>query len=62
MDGDQRKVKGERSSDHKDHADKLEASQIFREYWQACQSHNEYKGKKAAFLQEQRAWKKYHRT
>lgn len=45
-----------KSSTHKDAADKLEASNIFREVWVRCKEHKGYQRRKAAFLEEQKEW------
>jgi hypothetical protein len=50
----------EKSGTHKDHEEKLEASNIFREYWVRCKEHEGYLEKKQAFLEEQKAWDKEH--
>lgn len=40
----------------------LEASNIFRRHWLRCKEHGEYVEKKAAFLEDQRAWDKEYKT
>ncbi|KAI9797435.1 MAG: hypothetical protein M1833_005475 [Piccolia ochrophora] len=45
-----------RSSSHKDHADKLEASEIFRAKWNDCRSHDGYLRLKDQFLEEQKQY------
>jgi hypothetical protein len=52
----------EKSSGHKDAADKLEASNIFREFWSRCREHQGYLDKKEQFLAEQKAWDKEQKT
>ncbi|KIV99224.1 uncharacterized protein PV09_09088 [Verruconis gallopava] len=50
----------EKSRTHKDHKDKLEASNIFKAYWIKCKEHEGYLRKKEAFLKEQKAWDREH--
>jgi hypothetical protein len=45
-----------KSLGHKDHKEKLEASNIFREVWEKCREHEGYQRKKAEFLKEQKEW------
>ncbi len=51
-----------KSSAHKDAADKLEASNIFREVWVKCKEHKGYQRRKAAFLEEQKEWNRTQRA
>ncbi|KAL8698890.1 MAG: hypothetical protein Q9224_001644 [Gallowayella concinna] len=48
----------EKSTGHKDMREKAEASQVFREVWERCKTHEPYLMKKEAFQAEQKAWKK----
>jgi hypothetical protein len=50
-----------KSSTHKDAAEKLEASEVFREVWIRCRSHEGYLRRKEEFLKEQREWDKRHK-
>ena len=50
------KVLLDKSNDHKDMADKQEASSIFRGMWDQCRNHKGYQRKKKEFLEEQRKW------
>lgn len=52
----------EKSNKHKDYAEKLEASKIFREYWLKCKEHEGYLEKKKVFLAEQKEWDKEHKS
>lgn len=51
----------EKSEGHVDHDDKLEASNIFREYWEKCKEHEGYQAKREAFLKEQKEWDEEHK-
>lgn len=44
----------ERSVNHKDAAEKLAASEIFREVWNRCRQHEGYMRRKESFLKEQK--------
>ncbi|XWW94583.1 hypothetical protein V2A60_002528 [Cordyceps javanica] len=45
-----------KSERHTDRVEKERASQVFREYWQRCKNHEEYKRLKKGFLLEQKKW------
>ena len=45
-----------KSHDHKDKADKEQASSIFKEVWERCKSHESYQKRKKDFLKEQKDW------
>lgn len=47
-----------KSTAHKDHSSKLEASEIFKTVWQRCKEHEGYQRMKEEFLKEQKAWEK----
>lgn len=47
-----------KSTSHKDHQDKLEASEIFKAVWQSCKEHEGYQRLKDEFLREQKVWVK----
>ncbi|KAE9984356.1 hypothetical protein EG328_008842 [Venturia inaequalis] len=47
-----------KSTSHKDHQDKLEASEIFKAVWQCCKEHEGYQRLKDEFLREQKVWVK----
>ncbi|KAF2753045.1 hypothetical protein EJ05DRAFT_230864 [Pseudovirgaria hyperparasitica] len=48
----------EKSSSHAGAKDKLEASNIFREYWEKCKAHEHYATLKQDFQEEQKQWDK----
>lgn len=48
-----------RSTEHKDKAEKEEASLIFREVWERCKADERYLSLKEAFLAEQKQWDKH---
>lgn len=48
----------EKSSTHKDAQSKLEASEIFREVWNRCRSHEGYLRRKEEFQREQKEYMK----
>lgn len=48
----------EKSSSHKDAADKLEASEIFKDVWSRCRHHEGYLRRKQEFLNEQKHYQK----
>jgi hypothetical protein len=52
----------EKSAKHKDHDEKLEASEIFKATWQKCKDHEGYQRRKGEFLKEQKAWEKEKKT
>lgn len=45
-----------KSESHEDKKEKEEASQVFRDAWNRCRSHEGYKKKKVRFLQDQKSW------
>ncbi|TID25634.1 Nitrogen permease reactivator protein [Venturia nashicola] len=47
-----------KSTTHADHSSKLEASEIFKEVWQRCKEHEDYRRLKEEFLSEQKLWDK----
>lgn len=47
-----------KSTSHKDHQEKLEASEIFKAVWQRCKGHEGYQRLKEEFLKEQKVWMK----
>ncbi|QDS73171.1 hypothetical protein FKW77_002228 [Venturia effusa] len=47
-----------KSDSHKDHDEKLAASEIFKEVWQRCKEHEGYQRMKEEFLKEQKVWEK----
>lgn len=47
-----------KSTTHKDHTSKLEASEIFKEVWQRCREHEGYQRMKEEFVKGQKAWEK----
>lgn len=47
-----------RSSTHTDAAEKLAASNVFREVWLRCREHEGYARLKAEFLQEVKEWER----
>lgn len=55
-------VELEKSKGHKDLEEKLEASNIFRDYWNRCREHKGYLEKKEDFLKEQKEYDKTHKA
>jgi hypothetical protein len=51
-----------KSTSHKDHGEKLEASEIFKTVWQQCKEHEGYQRMKEEFLKEQKAYEKAKKT
>ncbi|KAI0128004.1 hypothetical protein BJ170DRAFT_581095 [Xylariales sp. AK1849] len=47
-----------KSEGHKDHGEKAESSQVFKEVWERCRAHEGFKRRKEEFLKEQREWEK----
>jgi len=47
-----------KSTAHKDHEEKLEASEIFKAVWRRCKEHEAYQRMKEEFMKEQKAWEK----
>lgn len=45
-----------KSERHADKSEKERASQVFREYWERCKSHEGYNRLKDAFISEQKKW------
>jgi hypothetical protein len=45
-----------KSAEHKDAAEKLEASNVFREAWEECKNDKVYGRLKAEFMKEQKEW------
>lgn len=54
-------VELEKSSTHAGAKEKLEASNIFRGYWERCKEHERYAELKKAFQEEQKEWDKVNR-
>jgi hypothetical protein len=50
----------EKSEGHEGREEKLETSNVFREYWLRCREHEGYLEKKERFLAEQKEWDKQH--
>ena len=58
------KISGKQLEESRGHAgieEKLEASNVFKEVWQRCKSHEGYLQKKQLFMAEQKVWDADHR-